>query len=93
MSNTPYIFNADQEAWLRDLETTTEPQTTDVLHRLIADYDDDGILISRVGYCCLGRACVTLGLPASNSGGELEVFAGFSETSLPEEGVDRLDNQ
>src|SRR5262245_23667519 len=55
--NAPYQFNDDQERWLHDLETTTEPQTEGRLHRLIAS---EG---SQAGYCCLGRGCVVLAVP------------------------------
>jgi hypothetical protein len=56
MSDTPYPYNEAQELWLRDLETTEEPQTKGRLHRILPSDDKEP------GYCCLGRACVVLGL-------------------------------
>jgi hypothetical protein len=44
----PYI--EVQEAWLTDLETTTERQAVGVLH-------------APSGFCCLGRACVVTKWP------------------------------
>lgn len=55
----PYPYNADQLAWLHDLETTTEAQTKNVLHSV----GEDG----KAGFCCLGRACVVLGLVGTRS--------------------------
>jgi hypothetical protein len=48
----PYPYNAQQLAWLHDLDTTTESQAQRALH-------------SKEGFCCLGRACVVIGLEAS----------------------------
>lgn len=42
-------FTKLQEAWLHDLETTKAKQGT-------------GYLRSRVGWCCLGRACKVMGM-------------------------------
>jgi hypothetical protein len=56
MDRGPYPYNEYQEAWLRDLETTTEPQTTGWLHRL----NQGSELSESPGFCCLGRACVVL---------------------------------
>lgn len=53
MTDKPHPFTPEQEAWLRDLETTDEPQTHSLLHRV-----SDG----KESFCCLGRACVALGL-------------------------------
>lgn len=57
MSAAPFPYSREQEAWLRDLETTEAPQTRGALHRLTADNDGPA------GYCCLGRAAVVLGVP------------------------------
>lgn len=50
------------EAWLHDLETTDAAQISGQLRGL----DDD----SRVGYCCLGRACAVKGLTIHGNGYE-----------------------
>lgn len=71
MSDQPFIFTPEQEAWLVDLETTEEPQTKGALHRLRG----------AIGYCCLGRVCVSLGLPESVLYGTFGRFDG-RETSL-----------
>lgn len=42
--------------WVRDLETTAEPQTKSSLHRL------EDSEFGKAGYCCLGRACVVMGI-------------------------------
>lgn len=78
----PYPFSAEQEAWLRDLETTTEPQTRGALHRL-GDWGDH-----TAGYCCLGRGCVALGIEE-----ELDRYSGRflgEKTTLPEAVVKTL---
>jgi hypothetical protein len=49
--STPYQFNEYQEAWLRDLETTTAKQGPGFLR-----IEYDGV----VAYCCLGRAEVAV---------------------------------
>jgi hypothetical protein len=82
MTNDPYPFNDDQEAWLRDLETTEEPQTMGYLHR-IAQTDS-----APIGFCCLGRACVTLGIPGKDDH-TMTAYDG-SYSLLPQSGVDRL---
>ena len=53
MSNTikEFPYSPEQLAWLHDLETTSATQGIGYLHK------DDA-------FCCLGRACVTLGIPA-----------------------------
>lgn len=61
MSDKPeYPFNADQLAWLHDLETTTEPQCTGYLYSTGTDMP--------YGFCCLGRACAVLGLDPKDQG-------------------------
>ena len=66
---TDYKFTPEQEAWLRDLETTEEPQTKGYLHRIIPAQGYDA------GYCCLGRACVVLEVEESFLG-EIGFFNG-----------------
>jgi len=63
MSKTakPYPFTEEQEAWLQDLETTDAPQTKEYLH-VQDDFRD-----IKAGFCCLGRACITLGIPADTN--------------------------
>ena len=51
----PYPFTDDQEAWLRDLETTDAKQGKEYLHIRTKDGDDE--------FCCLGRACVVMNVP------------------------------
>lgn len=85
MSDKPeYPFNADQLAWLHDLETTTEPQTKEYLHV------KQGFNGLPAGFCCLGRACVTLGLgPLASSNSNLVRYEG-EEATLPESAVAKL---
>lgn len=45
----------NQLKWVRDLETTKARQTTGVLH-------------NSQGYCCLGRACVVMGVKGVGEG-------------------------
>ncbi len=82
-----YQFTPEQEAWLRDLETTEEPQARGSLHKLIASDD------SPAGYCCLGRACIVLGIEKKEAGSDYDATC-FGEEScvsyLPEEGVKAL---
>ena len=59
MGQKPYPFTPEQLAWLHDLETTDAPQTRGALHRIVKTEEFP------VGYCCLGRAAVTLGLRES----------------------------
>lgn len=82
MTDKPYPFNADQLAWLHDLETTEEPQTKEYLH---VERGFDGL---PAGFCCLGRACVTLGLLPS-SGSKFVSYEGKGAT-LPESAVAKL---
>lgn len=56
MEEKPHPFTAEQLAWLLDLETTAEPQTRGALHRMVAADDQP------VGWCCLGRGAVAIGL-------------------------------
>jgi hypothetical protein len=77
MNDQPFIFTPEQEAWLVDLETTEEPQTEGALHRLRQEHSDEGEVMHSAGYCCLGRACVVLGLKESELGG-LGIFHGAS---------------
>lgn len=57
-----FQYSAEQELWLHDLETTTEPQTKGYLHLIQAEG------LREPGFCCLGRCCVVLGLPEDTSG-------------------------
>jgi hypothetical protein len=66
VNDKPYPFTPEQEAWLRDLETTEEPQTKRYLH-LFSEHDDFSETLS-AGYCCLGRACVVLGATECKNG-------------------------
>ena len=79
----PYPYTPEQEAWLRDLETTTEPQTTGWLHvvRRSPTFPDPG-------YCCLGRACVVLG-EKGKIHTLVESFNGY-KTTLPNNLVEKL---
>lgn len=52
-----YKFTEEQELWLRDLETTEEPQTIGSLHRTAESQDG-----RPAGFCCLGRGCYALGI-------------------------------
>lgn len=69
----PYPYNEYQESWLRDLETTDEPQTRGYLHRLVEGEDDRGNII-KPGWCCLGRACVAVGFNLLEDVYEYAVF-------------------
>lgn len=66
MTDKPYPFTPEQEAWLHDLETTEEPQTRRYLHLFEPHQDDNDLL--QPGYCCFGRACVVLGVPEVRNG-------------------------
>jgi len=66
MTDKPYPFTPEQEAWLHDLETTREPQTMRYLHLFEPHQDNNDLL--QPGYCCLGRACVVLGVPEKRNG-------------------------
>jgi hypothetical protein len=57
----PYPFNEDQEAFLKDLETTEAPQAFGWLEK-------DG------GFCCLGRACVIFGADRTEGVGKVALF-------------------
>lgn len=87
MDAKSYPFTLDQEAWLRDLETTDAPQTIGTLHRLVIDAEDE--MPHPVGYCCLGRACVALGISEHIAGREIGAFDGHSAW-LPDSVVARL---
>jgi hypothetical protein len=56
-----YINTVNMLKWIEDLETTDEPQSQGRLYGRA----DDG---SRIGYCCLGRACEVAGLRRVQSG-------------------------
>lgn len=83
-----YKFTPEQEAWLRDLETTEEPQTKGALHRVRAD------AVNPVGYCCLGRACVVLGIEerTSDDGYAYSTFGedAWQDAWLPKQGIKTL---
>ena len=65
-----FIFTADQDNWLNDLEQTQAEQGTGALHSLS-------------GWCCLGRACVLAGLiPTIRGQSTVVTFDGCS-TELP----------
>jgi hypothetical protein len=70
----PYPYTPEQEAWLRDLETTEEPQAKGALHRVIPDRN------SPAGYCCLGRACVVLAIEEITEEGLL--YSSFGEQAV-----------
>lgn len=80
MSDQPFIFTPEQEAWLVDLETTEEPQAMGDLHRFSGS--------PGAGYCCLGRACVVLGIKETRSG-DLGFFDG-NTALLPDVAVEKL---
>lgn len=70
MTTKPYPFTPEQEAWLRDLETTEAPQTKGFLRvRQGGKYFPEG-------YCCLGRACIVFGLEELDDGDGLSSFLG-----------------
>ena len=55
---TPFEFGPNQKTWLRWLKTTKRKQTA-------------GALYDGKGYCCLGIACVAMGLqPVESDTGE-----------------------
>lgn len=64
---------ANLRAWILDLRTTTESQTTERLFRAVAGDRHD----EPVGYCCLGRAAVVAGLPFVREGHGVEGFEGY----------------
>lgn len=82
-----YPFTPEQEAWLRDLETTDEPQTKGLLHRLSPS---DGWPGARPGYCCLGRACVALGVPEDKCFSEVRSLFYGCVADLPPEVTAKL---
>lgn len=85
MTTKPYPFTPEQEAWLRDLETTEAPQTRGALHRLAKGSE------SPEGYCCLGRACVVLGIEEREGIGPYAKFGEENaDTWLPGEAIKRL---
>ena len=74
-----FNYTPDQEAWLQDLEKTRAKQT-------------EGSLRDRDGWCCLGRGCKVLGIPAVPYKGYGEsgwLFDGEHQT-LPAEAVTAL---
>lgn len=84
MTDKPYPFTPEQEAWLHDLETTEEPQTKGFLHVLVP-----GKVGFTSGYCCLGRACIVLGADEHESDDGLGYFWGES-VALPGSLTNRL---
>jgi len=74
-----FPYTPEQLAWLDDLETTSAPQGIGYLHK------DDA-------FCCLGRACVTLGIPAEYERYAREglVTYGSADNVLPQEAAMRL---
>jgi len=76
----------NQEKWLHDLETTTEPQGKYHLCEL------DQTTGEPTGWCCLGRACAVLDEPyRMRSDGQVRVFgADGSEEYLPGSMVEKL---
>ena len=83
MNNRPYPYNADQEAWLRDLETTEEPQVKEYLHI-------SGGRSLKAGFCCLGRACVVLGVKTTGKNDDLFVAYDGCDQVLTDPTIDRL---
>lgn len=75
-----YPFTPEQEAWLRDLETTEEPQATGSLHIIEPGPGESS------GFCCLGRACVSLGLEETPEGGHF-IFNGQSDDTIMPDGA------
>lgn len=69
-----YTFTPEQEAWLRDLETTDEKQAESLLHDT-----------NKGGYCCLGRACIVLDIEEDQFG----CFDG-KDDELPDYAASRL---
>lgn len=79
MGPKPYPFTPEQLAWLHDLETTDAPQTRGALHRIVKSDEFP------VGYCCMGRAAVTLGLAEApwSQDEHLGSFHGSSANLMP----------
>lgn len=80
MDAKPYPFTPDQEAWLRDLETTEQPQTTGYLN-LLEQVSKVGGGVHPAGFCCLGRACEVLGLEKEVK--EDDPVAGYRASDCP----------
>jgi hypothetical protein len=82
MNDKPeYPYNADQLAWLHDLETTEEPQCTEHLHSTGTDM--------AYGFCCLGRACIVLGVQETDDEGPYVEYDGDPQI-LTEPTIKRL---
>lgn len=92
MTTKPYPFTPEQEAWLTDLETTEEPQTTEFLRVTETVFSNDGQVINAVGYCCLGRACIVLGIDQHENEDSFITKFGKQrdEAMLPAEALVRL---
>jgi hypothetical protein len=72
-----FIFTADQDNWLNDLEKTRAKQGTSALH-------------GPTGWCCLGRACRLAGIiPTKHRISDEFLFDGHS-ADLPISVVDKL---
>lgn len=80
----PFKYTPEQEAWLVDLETTTARQAKSALHAFPGD-------ARREGYCCLGRACVTLGIPEVTANDRLLGYFDGESGVLPNSAVEILD--
>ncbi len=72
-----YKFTPEQEAWLKDLETTDAPQCIEQLQ-----CDD--------AFCCLGRACIVLSVPSERAHGSGSFFFDGEMHCLSKPTVKRL---